>query len=84
MSCCHKNVTEEIHLGETQLYKFNYNHCFELSSECKRKFMQELCMYECDPYLGKYIVGDTSKNFRRERYYKIPLCKRDCESWFDA
>ena len=30
------------------------------------------------------MVGDTSRNFRSERYYKIPLCKRDCESWFDA
>jgi folate receptor len=30
------------------------------------------------------MVSDTSRKFRNQRYYKIPLCKRDCESWFDA
>lgn len=26
---------------------------------------------------------DTSKKMRNERYYQIPLCKADCDSWFE-
>ena len=45
--------------------------------------IQEICLYECDPYLGNFIVQDYSKKMRNERYFKIPLCKKDCDRWFE-
>ena len=30
------------------------------------------------------MFKDSSKAMRKERYYKIPLCQKDCDSWFNA
>jgi folate receptor len=54
-----------------------------MSDKCRTRFLQELCLYECDPYLATWIVKDTSKKIRNERFFGIPLCKQDCYAWFD-
>lgn len=57
MACCNSSSTEEIHQSETPWNGFNYNHCGRISSACKRRMTQEVCMYECDPYLKNWIVS---------------------------
>ena len=29
------------------------------------------------------VLKDSSKSFRDERFYKIPLCRSDCYAWFE-
>ena len=84
MSCCSKNTTTQLHMTDAKWNGFNYDHCYPISDKCRDYFLKELCMYECDPYLGQFIVGEKGKKFRKERFYKIPMCKQDCDSWFDA
>jgi hypothetical protein len=57
MACCNKTTSETIHLANTTWSNFNYDHCYRMSNRCKRRFLQELCFYECDPYLHRYVVG---------------------------
>jgi folate receptor len=105
MACCNSSTTFQFHLTNASWYGFNYDHCAPMSSKCLDRFRQELCLYECDPYLGPWIVKvnillilfrisgmcqdhlhvfkDTSKKIRTERFYNIPLCKSDCDAWFD-
>jgi folate receptor len=51
------NTSETLHNVDTNWYGFNYNHCGKMSEKCRIRFLQELCMYECDPYLEKWIVA---------------------------
>jgi folate receptor len=83
MSCCTKNTTIQFQT-DGAWRGFNFNHCAKLSDKCRQYFERELCLYECDPYLSQWIVKDSSKKMRSERYYKIPLCESDCRSWFNA
>ena len=61
MSCCNSSSTQLMHQADAPWLGFNYNHCGRISSECKRRMLQEVCMYECDPYLANWIVGVSLK-----------------------
>ncbi|XP_054284409.1 folate receptor beta-like [Macrosteles quadrilineatus] len=83
-SCCTYNTTKNIH--ESRMYNFNYNHCNQIrnmSENCKRHFTQDHCFYECSPNIGPWVVKVNMK-MRKERYYQVPLCASDCETWFLA
>ena len=56
LSCCNTTTTDVLHADNNYWYNFNYDHCYRLSNKCRRRFRQELCFYECDPYLGLWIV----------------------------
>lgn len=56
LSCCNTTTTDILHADTNYWYDFNYDHCYRLSPKCRRRFRQELCFYECDPYLGLWIV----------------------------
>jgi hypothetical protein len=56
LSCCSATTTDIIHAENNYWADFNYDHCYRLSPKCRRRFRQELCFYECDPYLGLWIV----------------------------
>ncbi|KAK8746278.1 hypothetical protein OTU49_017341 [Cherax quadricarinatus] len=80
-SCCTYKTTEQIHNGD--IYNFNFNHCPDLmSAQCKSRFVQDLCFYECSPNIAPWIVKDT-RTWRKERFYNVPLCASDCEAWFN-
>ena len=56
-SCCTHNTTKNAH--HSGLYNFNYDHCSQkknMSEECKRHFLQDLCFYECSPNIGPWTV----------------------------
>uniref|UniRef100_A0A8B9WWE6 Folate receptor-like domain-containing protein n=1 Tax=Bos mutus grunniens TaxID=30521 RepID=A0A8B9WWE6_BOSMU len=49
---------------------------------CKRHFIQDTCLYECSPNLGPWI-REVNQRWRKERVLGVPLCKEDCQSWWE-
>ncbi|XP_054718220.1 folate receptor gamma-like [Uloborus diversus] len=85
-ACCTADVTVDLH--ETDLYNFTLDHCYDqlhvkMSKECRRHFNQNNCFYECEPNIGLWVVK-TTRQIASERFYKVPLCASDCETWFNA
>uniref|UniRef100_UPI00398F5A74 folate receptor isoform X2 n=1 Tax=Pristiophorus japonicus TaxID=55135 RepID=UPI00398F5A74 len=81
-ACCKANTSEEAHKDVSNLYNFNWNHCGIMTGQCKRHFIQDTCLYECSPNLGPWIEK-VDQSWRKERIIKVPLCKTDCEEWWD-
>ncbi|XP_066500220.1 folate receptor [Hoplias malabaricus] len=81
-ACCMANTSEEAHNDNSYLYNFNWNHCGAMSSKCKGHFIQDTCFYECSPHLGPWIQA-ADNSWRKERILDVPLCKEDCESWYN-
>ncbi|XP_065491358.1 folate receptor gamma-like [Caloenas nicobarica] len=81
-ACCTANTSVEAHRDQSYLYNFNWDHCGAMSQKCKRHFIQDTCLYECDPNLGPWI-DQTDTSWRRERILHVPLCREDCEQWWD-
>uniref|UniRef100_A0A2L2Y0U5 Folate receptor beta n=1 Tax=Parasteatoda tepidariorum TaxID=114398 RepID=A0A2L2Y0U5_PARTP len=52
-----------------------------MSLPCKKHFIQDNCFYECEPHIGLWVVNTTRK-ISSERYFKVPLCSKDCDEWF--
>ncbi|XP_043338289.1 folate receptor beta-like isoform X2 [Cervus elaphus] len=49
---------------------------------CQRHFIQDNCLYECSPNLGPWIQ-EVNQKWRKERFLNVPLCKEDCQSWWE-
>ncbi|XP_032063709.1 folate receptor alpha-like [Aythya fuligula] len=81
-ACCTANTSEEAHRDQSYLYNFNWDHCGAMPPRCKRHFIQDTCLYECSPNLGPWIV-QTDSSWRRERILHVPLCREDCEQWWE-
>ncbi|KAM9318656.1 folate receptor [Pholidichthys leucotaenia] len=81
-ACCTANTTEEAHLDASNLYNFTWSHCGSMSEKCKQHFIQDACFYECSPHLGPWIQ-EADQSWRRERIIDVPLCKEDCEIWYE-
>ncbi|XP_071547555.1 folate receptor beta-like isoform X2 [Panulirus ornatus] len=82
-SCCTEETTKKLH--ESNPYNFNYDHCpgKKMSEDCHRHFLQDHCFYECSPNVGPWVVSET-RSWRKERYWKVPLCASDCQIWFNS
>lgn len=85
-ACCTLQTTINIH--HTDMYNFTYNHCEastgkKMSEECRRHFDQDMCFFECEPHIGPWKVK-VNRKFAKERYFQVPLCASDCDSWFNA
>ncbi|NXY09341.1 FOLR1 protein, partial [Pteruthius melanotis] len=81
-ACCTANTSSEAHRDQSNLYNFNWNHCGVMPPKCKRHFIQDTCLYECSPNLGPWI-DQVDSSWRRERILHVPLCKEDCEEWWE-
>ncbi|XP_005860615.2 PREDICTED: folate receptor alpha-like [Myotis brandtii] len=81
-ACCSVNTSQEAHEDVSYLYRFNWDHCGPMKPACKRHFIQDTCLYECSPNLGPWIQ-EVNQSWRRERILDVPLCKEDCESWWE-
>ncbi|XP_004618330.1 folate receptor alpha [Sorex araneus] len=82
-ACCSVNTSQEAHQDTSYLYRFNWNHCpVKMTPECKRHFIQDTCLYECSPNLGPWIQP-IDQSWRKERIVDVPLCKEDCERWWE-
>jgi len=80
-SCCTRQ-TSESSSAQLNHYRFNYDHCQTMSDRCKRHFVQDLCFYECEPYLKPWIVK-TNRSYAKERMLNVPLCASDCHQWWN-
>ncbi|NXK69040.1 FOLR1 protein, partial [Sylvietta virens] len=80
-ACCTANTSSEAHKDQSSLYNFNWNHCGVMPAQCKRHFIQDMCFHECSPNLGPWIVQAES-SWRRQRMLHVPLCREDCEQWW--
>ncbi|XP_062481276.1 folate receptor gamma-like isoform X2 [Pezoporus occidentalis] len=81
-ACCTANTSLEAHRDQSYLYSFNWNHCGVMPPRCKRHFIQDTCLYECSPNLGPWI-DQADSSWRRERILHVPLCREDCEQWWE-
>ncbi len=54
-----------------------------MSKECKRHFIQDLCFYECEPYVKPWVVK-VKRSFAKERIFNVPLCASDCDQWWNS
>uniref|UniRef100_A0A8C4QW24 Folate receptor n=1 Tax=Eptatretus burgeri TaxID=7764 RepID=A0A8C4QW24_EPTBU len=86
-ACCTSNTSLEAHKSMSYLYTFNWHHCHPLgfpkmSERCLRHFIQDTCLYECSPNLGPWI-RKVDSSWRKERILFVPLCKDDCQQWWD-
>nr|XP_030140687.3 folate receptor alpha [Taeniopygia guttata] len=81
-ACCTANTSLEAHKDQSYLYNFNWNHCGVMPPKCKRHFIQDTCLYECSPNLGPWIE-QVDSSWRRERILHVPLCREDCEEWWE-
>lgn len=86
-ACCSANTTFNIQEdGALSLYNMHWDQCNTvMSPKCRRYFEVDTCMYECSPYMKPWITIDpNSKKTRKERFTNVPICKSDCDEWFDA
>ncbi|XP_051881782.1 folate receptor [Pristis pectinata] len=81
-ACCTANTSLEAHNDQSNLYSFNWNHCGIMTEKCKRHFIQDTCLYECSPNLGPWIQR-AEESWREERVLHIPICKTDCDEWWE-
>ncbi|TKC35931.1 hypothetical protein EI555_003966 [Monodon monoceros] len=81
-ACCSAKVSQELHRDTSSLYNFNWEHCGKMKPACKRHFIQDNCLYECSPNLGPWIQ-EVNQSWRKERFLNVPLCKEDCQSWWE-
>ncbi|XP_068601759.1 folate receptor [Brachionichthys hirsutus] len=81
-ACCTANTTEEAHEDNSYLYNFNWDHCGIMTDKCKQHFIQDTCFYECSPHLGPWIQP-VDQSWRKERIIDVPLCKEDCQTWWE-
>ncbi|GFR72375.1 folate receptor gamma-like [Elysia marginata] len=81
-SCCTEETALDIHTDPTWL-NFDWNHCGSLSPSCREYFIMDSCFYSCSPNVGPWLVEDVRK-IRKERFKDVPLCKPECDNWYDA
>ncbi|CAG2108294.1 unnamed protein product, partial [Medioppia subpectinata] len=82
-SCCTNRRTISSHQSINH-YKFNLNHCptQPMSDKCRKHFTQDLCFYECEPFVKPWVVK-VNRSFAEERIYKVPICASDCDQWWE-
>lgn len=85
-ACCTESVSYDVH--QVNMYNFTFDHCYSqlkrnMSAQCRKYFDRDNCFYECEPHIGLWVVTTTRK-IASERFYKVPLCASDCNSWFEA
>uniref|UniRef100_A0A8C3FA67 Folate receptor-like domain-containing protein n=1 Tax=Chrysemys picta bellii TaxID=8478 RepID=A0A8C3FA67_CHRPI len=81
-ACCTAETSKGAHQDQSYLYNFNWNHCGVMPDKCKQHFIQDTCLYECSPNLGPWI-DQVDNSWRRERILNVPLCKEDCDLWWE-
>mmetsp|Transcript_24952 Transcript_24952/g.55363 ORF Transcript_24952/g.55363 Transcript_24952/m.55363 type:complete len:276 (+) Transcript_24952:560-1387(+) len=96
-SCC-KNTTVASFETVNQAYgpEYHIDRCGPLSQACENYFMNENCLYECDPTAGLYrrysqamvaadVAANGSMTWTNEwELYKMPIRASFCNAWYSA
>lgn len=79
LSCCTAKTADSVHReGDSELYKFHWDHCGAIPEACHRYLKAESCFFECDPYLGPW-KGEGNGSL-----LAVPICGSYCDEWFEA
>jgi folate receptor len=65
---------------------YEWDRCGPMSDACQRFFVQEACLYECDPNAGLFRkYNDTSDpDYNEWQMFQMPIRKSYCDAWYDA
>jgi folate receptor len=59
-----------------------------MSQACERFFVQEACLYECEPAAGLFRKYNESQkdhpDYNEWQLHKMPIKKSYCDAWYDA
>lgn len=94
-ACCEEaTVTTVDALNEAYGSGYEWDRCGKLSQACERFFVQEACLYECDPNIGNYrkcsdaqvaaASEDDECYYNTWELYKMPIKLGYCNAWYTA
>eukprot|EP00058_Branchiostoma_floridae_P010683 XP_002596171.1 hypothetical protein BRAFLDRAFT_66098 [Branchiostoma floridae] len=84
----HKDTVQKI--KEAYGKEWHWDRCGPLSSACERFFVQEACLYECEPNAGFYrkfpdhVYNDSDPNHNKWQMEGMPIRADYCDAWFRA
>lgn len=88
-ACCNSETVksaEALNAGYGPGYE--WNRCGPMSDACERFFVQEACLYECEPSAGLYRKFKEDQfndpDYNEWQLYKMPIKKSYCNAWYDA
>ncbi|XP_035670166.1 uncharacterized protein LOC118411786 [Branchiostoma floridae] len=90
-SCCHQDTVSSVQkIKEAYGKEWHWDRCGPLSSACERFFVQEACLYECEPNAGFYrkfpdhVYNDSDPNHNKWQMEGMPIRADYCDAWFRA
>ena len=65
---------------------YEWDRCGPMSDACQRFFVQEACLYECDPNVGLYrkYTDPTEEGYNEWQMFEMPIKQSYCDAWYDA
>jgi len=88
-ACCDSETVKSAKaLNEGYGPGYEWDRCGPMSQACERFFVQEACLYECEPAAGLYRKFNKTQqdhpDYNQWQMYKMPIKKSFCNSWYDA
>ncbi|XP_019619937.1 PREDICTED: uncharacterized protein LOC109466647 [Branchiostoma belcheri] len=90
-SCCHQATVSSVqNIKEAYGKEWHWDRCGPLSSACERFFVQEACLYECEPNAGFYrkfpahIYNESDPNHNKWQMEGMPIRADYCDAWLRA
>ncbi|XP_078673684.1 uncharacterized protein LOC144912376 isoform X2 [Branchiostoma floridae x Branchiostoma belcheri] len=90
-SCCHQNtVSSAQKIKESYGKERRWDRCGPLSSACERFFVQEACLYECEPNAGFYrkfpahIYNESDPSHNAWQLEGMPIRADYCDAFLRA
>jgi len=86
-SCCDSaTVPNADALREMYGAGYEWDRCGPMSDACQRFFVQEACLYQCDPNAGKFlkIKDPNAEGYNGWQLHQMPIKRSYCDAWFDA
>lgn len=88
-ACCNSETVKSADtLNKAYGPGYEWNRCGPMSEACERFFVQEACLYECEPAAGlyrKYKEDQASDaDYNEWQLFQMPIKKSYCNAWYDA
>lgn len=91
-ACCKESTVENATvINQAYGAEYRWDRCGKLSPECERFFVQEACLYECDPNAGLYrkfppkaVLADPTLAEEAWAIQRMPIKGDYCDAWFES
>jgi len=87
-ACCYESTVRSDHALNVEYgNSYKWNRCGPISPQCERFFVQEDCMYECDPNIGLYRLyppGSPNASGNEWIVANMPIKGDYCDMWYEA